>query len=60
MKTREMPSFLLLRNNSVTIGLRSLSISALHHQKQLIFCIFCLGCNLQYFYKYQPYHSVIQ
>ena len=58
MKTIEMPSFLPLINNFVTIGwkLLLLSISAIISQARLIFHVFYLDFFLQFFPKYQQYH----
>ena len=62
IKTREMFSFLLLINNVVTtrLSLLLLSISAIISSKRLMFYTFYLGCNLQCFSKYHPYHLNIK
>ena len=58
IKTIETLSFLPLINNSVTIGfdLLLLSYQQSYHQKLLIFCVFILDCNLQYFCRHLAYH----
>ena len=55
-----MLKFLPLINNSVTTGLSFLLLAISYHQKRLIFYFFSLGCIIQWFYKYHPYHSSIQ
>ena len=57
-----MFSYLPLKNNSVNIGLSFLlqSILAIIPSSAIDILRFYMGCILQYFYKYHPYHLSIK
>ena len=57
-----MSGFLPLVNNWVNIDyvFYYAACQQSYYQKQLMVCVSCLGCILQYFYKNHPHYSSTQ